>query len=61
MISILPVTSSTEHACTHGSGGYIAHASATYRAFCVRVDRADGMTDVRAASAKAGKSSVDGT
>ncbi|MET9385128.1 hypothetical protein ABZY09_29665 [Streptomyces sp. NPDC002928] len=61
LISILPVTSSTEHACTHGSGGYTVHASATYPAFCVRADRARGMTDVRVTSAKAGKSTIDGT
>ncbi|MFJ6088123.1 SecDF P1 head subdomain-containing protein [Streptomyces sp. NPDC092369] len=61
LISILPVTSSTEHACTDGSGGYTVHASATYPAFCVRADRASGMTDVRVASAKAVKSVADGS
>ncbi|MFF1767658.1 hypothetical protein [Streptomyces sp. NPDC058249] len=61
LISLLPVTSSTEHACTHGSGGYTVHASATHPASCIHADRARGMTDVHAASAKAVKSSVDGT
>ncbi|WP_369244280.1 hypothetical protein [Streptomyces sp. R41] len=61
LISILPVTSSTEHACTRGSGGYTVHASATHPAFCVHADRARGMTDVRVTSAKAEKSSIDGT
>ncbi|MFC7259366.1 SecDF P1 head subdomain-containing protein [Streptomyces lutosisoli] len=61
LISILPVTSSTEHACTHGSGGYTVHASATHPAFCIRADRARGMTDVRVTSAKAEKSTIDGT
>ncbi|MET9903814.1 hypothetical protein [Streptomyces sp. NPDC006446] len=61
LMSILPVTSSTEHACTHGSGGYTMHASASHPAFCIRADRARGMTDVRVASAKAAKSTMDGT
>ncbi len=59
-ISILPVTSLTEHACTHGSGGYTVHASANYPASCVHADRARGMTDVHVTSAKAGKDSVLG-
>ncbi|MER5471755.1 hypothetical protein [Streptomyces sp. NPDC002685] len=61
LMSFLPVTSSTEHACTHGSGGYTVHASATHPAFCIRADRARGMTDVRVTSAKAEKSTLDGT
>lgn len=61
LISILPVTSSTEHACAHGSGGYTVHASATHPAYCVHTDRARGMTDVRVTSAKAEKSTIDGT
>ncbi|WP_405872388.1 SecDF P1 head subdomain-containing protein [Streptomyces sp. NBC_00005] len=61
LISILPVTSSTEHACTRGSGGYTVHASASHPAFCIHADRARGMTDVRVASAKAEKSTMDGT
>ncbi|WP_406327098.1 SecDF P1 head subdomain-containing protein [Streptomyces sp. NBC_00203] len=61
LISILPVTSSTEHACTPGSGGYTVHASAAHPAFCIRADRARGMADVRVTSAKAEKSSIDGT
>jgi preprotein translocase subunit SecD len=61
LISILPVTSSTERACTHGSGGYTVDASATHPAFCIHADRAKGMTDVRVASAKAGRSTLDGT
>ncbi|WP_330303020.1 MULTISPECIES: SecDF P1 head subdomain-containing protein [unclassified Streptomyces] len=61
LISILPVTSSTEHACADGSGGYTVHASATHPAYCVHADRARGMTDVRVTSAKAEKSTIDGT
>ncbi|MCX5008431.1 hypothetical protein OHB05_38325 [Streptomyces sp. NBC_00638] len=61
LMSILPVTSSTERACTHGSDGYTMHASAAQPAFCIRGDRARGMTDVRVASAKAVKSTIDGT
>ncbi|MET9891394.1 hypothetical protein ABZZ47_14440 [Streptomyces sp. NPDC006465] len=60
LMSILPVTSSTEHACADGSGGYTVPASASHPAFCIRTDRARGMTDVRVASAKAG-STIDGT
>ncbi|MFI1762735.1 SecDF P1 head subdomain-containing protein [Streptomyces sp. NPDC020800] len=60
-VSILPVISSTEHACTHGSGGYTQHGSATQPAFCVHADRSRGMTGVRVASAKAEKSAIDGT
>ncbi|MGW3669072.1 SecDF P1 head subdomain-containing protein [Streptomyces sp. NPDC005141] len=60
LMSILPVTSSSEHACAHGSGGYTVQASASHPAFCIRTDRARGMTDVRVASAKAGKSTIDG-
>jgi hypothetical protein len=58
-LSLLPVTSSTEHACAPGSGGYTVHATATYPALCVRSDRARGMIDVRVTSAKAEKSTVD--
>ncbi|WP_262063505.1 SecDF P1 head subdomain-containing protein [Streptomyces sp. STR69] len=61
LLSILPVTSSTETACTHGSGGYTVDASATHPAFCVKADRTKGMTGVRVASAKAGRSTLDGT
>ncbi|WP_369254178.1 hypothetical protein [Streptomyces sp. R35] len=50
-----------EHACTQGSGGYTVHASAAHPAFCIRADRARGMTDVRVTSAKAEKSTIDGT
>jgi len=60
-VSLLPVTSSTEKACTQGSGGYTVHTTANQPTFCVRVDRATGMTDVRATSAKAEKSTADGT
>lgn len=60
-ISFLPVTSSTEHACTHGSGGYTVRATGTQPAFCVHADRVRGMTDVRVTSAKAEKSTIDGT
>lgn len=60
-VSLLPVTSSTEQACTHGSGGYTVHATATQPALCVRADRTRGMTDVRVTSAKAEKSTVDGS
>ncbi|WP_432190495.1 SecDF P1 head subdomain-containing protein [Streptomyces sp. Tue6028] len=61
LISILPVTSSTDHACAHGSGGYTVPAGADYPTFCVHADRARGMTDVRVASAKASKTTFDGT
>jgi hypothetical protein len=61
LISLLPVTSSDEHACPPGSGGYTAHASANHPDFCVRADRAAGMTDVKVASARAQRSSVTGT
>lgn len=60
-VSLLPVTSSTEQACTHGSGGYTVPATATQPALCVRADRARGMTNVRVTSAKAEKSTIDGT
>ncbi|MBY8341236.1 hypothetical protein LXH13_19400 [Streptomyces spinosirectus] len=59
-VSLLPVTSSTERACTPGSGGYTVHATATGPALCVRADRARGMTDVHVTSAKAEKSASDG-
>jgi hypothetical protein len=61
LISFLPVTSSNEHACAQGSGGYPVPASATHPEFCVQADRATGMTDVQVASAKADKSGADGT
>ncbi|MET7572941.1 hypothetical protein ABZT04_31260 [Streptomyces sp. NPDC005492] len=61
LISILPVTSSSEHACTHTNGGYTVQASATHPAYCIQADRARGMTDVRVASAQAVESSSDGT
>lgn len=60
-VSLLPVTSSVERACTQGSDGYTVHATATQPAFCVHTDRAKGMIDVRVTSAKAGKSTIDGT
>ncbi|MFE3030638.1 hypothetical protein ACFXKY_03220 [Streptomyces canus] len=60
LMSLLPVTSSTERACAPGSGGHTVPASASHPEFCVRTDRAKGMTDVRVASAKAVKSSVTG-
>jgi SecD-like export protein len=52
-LSILPVTSVTEHACAHGGDGYLLPRTPTSPASCVQVDRANGMTDVRALSAKA--------
>lgn len=61
LISFLPVTSSNEHACAQGSGGYPVPASAAHPEFCVQADRARGMTDVKVASAKADKSGADGT
>jgi hypothetical protein len=61
VIDILPVVSSTEHACARGSGGYTVHASADHPALCIRADRARGMTGVHAVSAKAVKGPVDGT
>ncbi|UXX97337.1 hypothetical protein N7U49_46750 [Streptomyces sp. AD2-2] len=61
LISILPVTSATDTACTPGSGGYTVRASATHPAMCVHADRARGMTDVHAASAKAARSTQIGT
>jgi hypothetical protein len=61
LISILPVTSITERACAHGSGGYTVQATATQPALCIRADRSRGMTDVHVTSAKADKSSIDGT
>ncbi|MEU6595156.1 hypothetical protein ABZ923_39170 [Streptomyces sp. NPDC046881] len=60
-LSLLPVTSATEHACTPGSGGYTVHATATQPALCVHADRTRGMTAVRVTSAKAEKSTTDGT
>lgn len=60
-VSLLPVTSSVERACTQGSDGYTVDATANHPAFCVHTDRAKGMTDVRVSSAKAGKSTIDGT
>lgn len=58
-ISLLPVTSVTEHPCT--GAGHTVHATADQPAQCVRVDRTGGMTDVRVASAKAEKNPTDGT
>ncbi|PKW05314.1 hypothetical protein SAMN05428944_7672 [Streptomyces sp. 1222.5] len=60
-VSLLPVTSSVEHPPAQGSGGCTVPAAATRPAFCVHVDQARGMTDVRVASAKAEKSTADGT
>ncbi|MFF7565049.1 hypothetical protein ACFZB4_34440 [Streptomyces pseudovenezuelae] len=61
LVSLLPVTSSTQHACAPGSSGYSVRASATQPGFCVQADRARGMVDVRVASAKAARSTLDGT
>lgn len=60
-VSLLPVTSATEHECTDADGGYTVHATATQPGLCVQADRARGMTDVRVASAKAEKNPLDGT
>lgn len=57
-VSLLPVTSAKEHACT--DGGYTVPATATQPAGCVQVDRARGMTDVRVTSAKAEQDPADG-
>lgn len=54
-LSILPVTSVRERACALGGNGYTLSATASSPAYCVQVDRTKGMTDVRAASAKARK------
>ncbi|MFF7946206.1 SecDF P1 head subdomain-containing protein [Streptomyces griseorubiginosus] len=59
-VSLLPVTSATEGPCTQGDGGYTVNATATERALCVHTDPGKGMRDVRVASAKAEKSTVDG-
>ncbi|MFF1303336.1 hypothetical protein [Streptomyces sp. NPDC058307] len=61
LLSLLPITSATEQACKQGSGGYSVHASANHPQYCVQADRAKGMTDIQVASAKAVKSSIDGT
>ncbi|MEU2054019.1 SecDF P1 head subdomain-containing protein [Streptomyces bungoensis] len=60
-VSLLPLTSTVEHACAQGSDGYTVRATPTQPALCVHADRARGMTDVRVTSAKAEKSTVDGT
>ncbi|MFJ8137352.1 SecDF P1 head subdomain-containing protein [Streptomyces sp. NPDC096013] len=51
--SLLPITSRTDHTCASGSDGYPVPTSMTSQASCVHVDRANGMTGVRAVSAKA--------
>ena len=56
--SLLPVTSIKEHTCAHGSDGYSLRATATSPASCVQIDRAKGMTGVRAVSAKAHNSAA---
>ncbi|MFJ9152834.1 SecDF P1 head subdomain-containing protein [Streptomyces sp. NPDC102270] len=61
LLSLLPITSRTDQACKQGSGGYTVQASATHPKLCVRADRDRGMTDIQVTSAKAFKSSVDGT
>ncbi|MFJ3643451.1 SecDF P1 head subdomain-containing protein [Streptomyces sp. NPDC090108] len=54
-LSVLPVASSVEHACSPGSGGYTVRSPAPQPPICVRTDRAAGMTDVHVTSAKASK------
>ncbi|MCX4816295.1 hypothetical protein OG601_37465 [Streptomyces sp. NBC_01239] len=56
--SLLPITSMTEHTCAPGSGGYALNATATSPASCVQVARANGMTGIRAFSAKAHNSAA---
>lgn len=60
-VSLLPVTSSTEGPCAQGDGGYTVNPTATEPARCFHTDKAKGMRDIRVASAKAEKSTVDGT
>lgn len=61
LLSILPVSSDTERACVPGSGDYTVPAATTHPTYCVSVDRSRGMTGVRVASAKADRSTIDGT
>ncbi|MFJ8057369.1 SecDF P1 head subdomain-containing protein [Streptomyces sp. NPDC096142] len=56
--SLLPITSKTDNACVPGSDGYPVNATATSPASCVHVDRAGGMTGVRAVSAQARNSAI---
>ncbi|MEU0412897.1 hypothetical protein ABZ307_34420 [Streptomyces griseorubiginosus] len=60
-VSLLPVTSATEQACTQAGGGYTVHPTQTHPAMCVHADPAGGMSDIRVSSAKAEKGTVDGS
>jgi preprotein translocase subunit SecD len=60
-VSLLPVTSEREQACTEAGGRYSMPATADHPALCVQTDRTRGLNDIRVASAKAEKSTVDGT
>ncbi|MGW3103478.1 SecDF P1 head subdomain-containing protein [Streptomyces sp. NPDC001100] len=60
-ISLLPVTSATERACTPAGGGYTVHRTETHSAMCIHADPAGGMSDVRVSAAKAEKGTVDGS
>ncbi|MEU7717308.1 SecDF P1 head subdomain-containing protein [Streptomyces tibetensis] len=60
-VSLLPVTSSTEGACTRAGGGYTVHPTETQPAMCVHADPAGGMSEVRVSSAKAEKGTVEGS
>ncbi|MGQ4432561.1 SecDF P1 head subdomain-containing protein [Streptomyces sp. SAS_260] len=53
LFSLLPITSVTNRSCAPGSDGYTLNATTTSPATCLHVDRANGMTGVRAVSAKA--------
>ncbi|MFF0013297.1 hypothetical protein [Streptomyces sp. NPDC005374] len=60
LVSLLPVTSAKEQACTDADDGYTMNATVYVPAVCVQVDRAKGMTDVRVTSAKAKQDPADG-
>ncbi|MEV0741455.1 hypothetical protein AB0I51_37235 [Streptomyces sp. NPDC050549] len=60
-ISLLPVTSATERACTPAGGGYTVHRTETHPAMCIHADSAGGMSDVRVSAATAEKGTVDGS
>ncbi|MFJ9250761.1 SecDF P1 head subdomain-containing protein [Streptomyces sp. NPDC101776] len=60
-ISLLPVTSATERACTPAGGGYTVHRTETHPAMCIHADPAGGLSDVRVFAAKAEKGTVDGS
>ncbi|MFF7275105.1 hypothetical protein [Streptomyces griseorubiginosus] len=60
-VSLLPVTSSTEQACTQADGGYTVGATANHPAMCIHANPAGGMSDVRVSSAKAQKGDIDGS